>query len=52
VGPLAQKWEGKRGRLGRREVGPKTEQRQQSKEKNLIILNMISEHEITQYNTI
>jgi len=28
IGPLAQKWEGKTGRVGRRELGPKAEQRQ------------------------
>ena len=48
----AQKWEGKRGRVGRWELGPKTEQWQRSKEEILILINMISECKITQYNTI
>jgi len=47
IGPLASKWEGKRGRVGRWEMGPKTEQQQQSKEENLILLNMILECKIT-----
>jgi len=50
--PLALKWEGKKGRVGRWELDPKTEQRQRPKEENLILLNMISECKITQHNTI
>ena len=45
-------WEKEKGEKEKREKGLKTKEWQQSEEKQIILLNKISEYKIIHYNTI